>query len=159
MTRRPPKPAGRDWLEHMKLHSDYPATGCWELRGHRTRDGYSKIGVEGVTYQAHRYAYMRVIDPALTPDVVLRHTCDTPACWNPAHLIPGTHADNVRDKVERERQQRGEGVPSAKLTTAKVLEIRARYEAGESAASLARIFGVSYKTALLVIHRETWKHI
>lgn len=37
------------------------------------------------------------------PGPVLRHRCDNPPCINPAHLEPGTQADNVRDMAERGR--------------------------------------------------------
>ena len=41
------------------------------------------------------------------PEVV-RHACDNPPCCNPLHLLGGTHADNVADKVRRGRVPRGE---------------------------------------------------
>lgn len=33
----------------------------------------------------------------------VRHTCDNPRCFNPRHLIPGTHQENMADKAERGR--------------------------------------------------------
>lgn len=90
----------------MKLHSDYPESGCWELRGYKTKDGYRKVAEGGITYQAHRYAYMRLRFPQLTPNILLLHRCDNPPCWNPDHMQPGTHAENQADKVAKNRQYR-----------------------------------------------------
>lgn len=39
-------------------------------------------------------------------DKVIRHTCDNPKCINPDHLITGTHLDNIKDMVERDRYSR-----------------------------------------------------
>src|ERR1039458_1003464 len=36
-----------------------------------------------------------------------RHTCDTPLCCNPAHLIEGTQADNIHDCIQRNRARNG----------------------------------------------------
>ena len=47
----------------------------------------------------------------------------------------------------------------AKLTAAKVQEIRARHHAGETNAALAVAFGVSPSAISMVINRRTWSHV
>ena len=37
--------------------------------------------------------------------LVARHTCDTPSCIARAHLVPGTHSENVRDCIVRRRRR------------------------------------------------------
>lgn len=40
-----------------------------------------------------------------------RHTCDQPLCFNPAHIVEGSHAQNMRDMAIRSRASRG-GTPT-----------------------------------------------
>lgn len=35
--------------------------------------------------------------------MVIRHKCDNPICVNPDHLLIGTHADNIADRIKRKR--------------------------------------------------------
>jgi hypothetical protein len=42
--------------------------------------------------------------------VVIRHSCDNRPCCEPLHLLSGTHADNVQDRVARGRTARMFGV-------------------------------------------------
>lgn len=75
---------------------------------------------------------------------VVRHECDNPGCVNPAHLLLGTHQDNMDDKVRRGRvPARG---TNTKLTAEEVQWIRAvciprHYEWGQAA--LAKVLGVT----------------
>ena len=75
---------------------------CWEWSGARNPKGYGVVGHEGRTRRVHRLVFAEYNDGA-EPEVV-RHTCDNPPCFNPRHLLPGTHADNVRDCIQRGRR-------------------------------------------------------
>lgn len=73
---------------------------CWEWKACRTtkRGGYGQFRVtlapgKNVVLYSHRAAYEATF--GAPPVGLLRHKCDNPPCCNPAHLIPGTHADNT----------------------------------------------------------------
>lgn len=123
----------------------------WQPKG---RVGpYGVVGYGGKSWLAHRLAFV-FAGGVLAAGEVVRHTCDTPLCVEPSHLLAGTHGDNVADKVKRGRQQRGESHPAARLTEAQVAEIRRRHADGEQQQILAREFAVS-KTQLSRIVRGT----
>ena len=64
-------------------------------------------GVKKKVFLAHRVAWAVAngIDPwSLTPDQIIRHTCDNPICVNPEHLLLGTQSDNMQDMVTRNRR-------------------------------------------------------
>lgn len=148
---RPPYSRGmclmhyKRWRKHgdpnftMKARSGIPAdehlrfigwtvteSGCWEWDG-RTggRMGYGEIDHGGRAHQAHRLAYETWVGP-LRDGEILRHKCDNPPCINPAHMEPGTHADNAHDRDSRGRMGKGwYGDDKRWLTDEQVRELRA----------------------------------
>lgn len=103
---------------------------CWPWTGYRTAKGYGQIGVgpgDRTLIVTHRVAWSLSNGP-IPEGLVIRHTCDNPPCCNPAHLIPGTKADNNRDMYERDRAARGFRLPQTRLSDLDVLYIRANYQ-------------------------------
>ncbi len=76
---------------------------CWPWLGSLV-DGYGQLKYEGRPVRASRISFL-LANGYLPP--VVRHKCDNPPCCNPAHLEPGTIADNHRDMQERGRTPRG----------------------------------------------------
>lgn len=81
---------------------------CWLWLATKIGDmHYGGFKVAGVMHYAHRWAWVRANGPI--PDgLKVLHTCDVPACVNPAHLFLGTQAANMADKVAKGRQAKGE---------------------------------------------------
>jgi hypothetical protein len=123
----------------------------------KDRDGYGRASINGKKWQAHRWAYTEAYGD-IPEGMVVRHMCHNPACINPEHLVIGTHADNVRDKLEANRQLKGEDVPSSKLTEAQVKEIK-ELKGKISGPKLADKFNVHFITIYKIWNRKTWKHI
>ena len=84
------------------------------------------------------------------------HRCDSPPCRNIDHLFLGTDADNMVDKVAKGRHPRGERYANAKLTEARVRNIRA---SSMQSRGLAAKYGVSENLISLVRHRKAWAHV
>ena len=96
--------------------------------------------------------------------MIVRHTCDVPACVNPAHLILGTLRDNSQDMIRKNRQRgwfgAGEKHPMSKLTASDVVAILGYYAAGRFGyKQLSKMFGVSPTTIQHIISGDTWKHV
>ena len=138
-------------------------TGCWEWQRSKFSNGYGKQRWyrPGRRYEtrAHRVSYTAFIGE-IPEGAHILHTCDNPACCNPEHLRPGTCAENMKDKVQKDRQAKGEGNGRAKLTDDAVLYIRRRYaEGGISMRALAREYDVSSVLISLVVRRKIWTHV
>lgn len=72
-----------------------PETDCWIYTGQTNNRGYGLIHWNGSKNAAHRLSYEVHVGP-IPEGLELDHTCRRPACVNPAHLEPVTHAENMR---------------------------------------------------------------
>lgn len=135
-------------------------SGCWNWTGVIVRGGYGQYRHAGKMVYAHRFAYEREFG-AIPGGLFVCHSCDNPKCCNPAHLFLGNHADNMRDKVSKDRQSRQQGAlnPSAKLREKDVLEILEFRELGMPITRLAKAYGVTKQTISQICSGQKWAHI
>lgn len=124
---------------------------CWVYPGRRDRGGYAKYSKSD---RAHRVAYTVMHGDPL--DKMVCHTCDNRPCANPFHLYAGTAADNMRDKLERTFNGRGEQNPSAKLTTEQVLAIRID---ARPQTVIAAEYGIRQTTVSEIKNGHLWGHL
>ena len=150
MSRIATKDAQRFWAKADRTDS------CWLWRGCLNKaTGYGSFSngrvkrngrmVSWPVY-AHRFAWI-LTNGAIPAGQSVLHSCDVPACVNPAHLFIGTQTDNMRDAAAKGRLS----VPRPsrrKLTDEQRDGIRQRYAAG----------GVTFKT-LAAEHDVTVPHI
>jgi hypothetical protein len=164
----------------MMIHSDRlrarfrakvqegPDDECWPWIGARTKGGYGVMSGErrgDSPLRGHRVAYELHYGPI--PDGLhVRHRCDNPPCCNPAHLVVGTNADNVADKVERGRQSRtalrGGSNPAANVNERVVAEIRRLLVERDDRTTrkIVRVrYGISTSALYLIRSGKTWRHV
>jgi hypothetical protein len=125
------------------------ATGCWEWLLSKHRDGYGLLKVDGTSRTAHRVAYEAFNGPI--PDgLCVCHSCDNPACVNPAHLFLGTHVDNMLDRAKKGRD------PWRSITEEQVLSIFADQRPNPE---VAAAHGVTRQVVWGIKKGRTWKRV
>jgi hypothetical protein len=118
-----------------------PTTGCWLWMSTVGPTGYGAFALRGINWKAHRLAYHLHRGP-IPAGLIVRHRCDTPLCVNPAHLVLGTHAENVADRVRRCRTVTNQG--RAPLTPEAISAMQELYASGAfTQAELGRRFGLT----------------
>lgn len=138
---------------------DVTPDGHWMWTGSRcglSRE-YGQTSFDGARMVAHRAVWL-LERGALARDLDLLHQCGRTLCVNPAHVRPGTHAENIREAIESHGSWavRGEDHPRAVLTWAKVADIRARRSAGELQRVLAVEYGVSQVMISQIVRGKKW---
>ncbi len=139
----------------MDTKSSTTHAECIEFTGYKDRNGYGIVSVSGKNKRAHRVAYETAFGQ-IPAGLVVRHTCDNPSCVNPDHLRTGTHLDNMRDKVDRGRQAKGDSRSNSKLNDDAVRFIR-NSELRNS--ELAEMFNVSRPIISDVRRGKRWAHV
>jgi rRNA maturation protein Nop10 len=129
-------------------------TGCWNVTGKTTPQGYKPIcrrrnGVTRTLY-AHRLMYEHHNGVTLQSSDVVCHSCDNPRCVNPAHLWVGSDKDNAIDTARKGRN-------TAEMTREQALYVikKKAWAPGEFQL-LASAFGVGYEAVGSAARGETW---
>jgi endogenous inhibitor of DNA gyrase (YacG/DUF329 family) len=136
---------------------------CWGWSGTLDEKGYGRVRTwvedRWIPRLAHRVSWELHRGPI--PDgLSVLHSCDNPPCTRPEHLFLGNQLDNMQDCASKDRHTRGERSATAKLTEAQVIEMRARFAAGErNYSKLGREYGVSAVQVRSIILRERWKYL
>ncbi len=132
---------------------------CWPWKGSRDSLGYGQFRNNGKTIRAPRVAFW--LRNGRWPKNAC-HKCDNASCCNPDHLFDGTHSDNMRDMMvkDRHRSVAGEKHGRAVLNNRKVVEIRRLYASGiNNMMALADRFNCSFSTIQRIIAKTTWRHL
>jgi hypothetical protein len=137
--------------------------GCWLWQGALKENGYGVIGDDasrkGQVY-VHRLMWRETYGHMPVAGLEVCHTCDVRNCVRPDHLFVGTHAENVRDQVEKGRNRKGIAMYwAAKVDDAAVRVIRQRVTAGERRVDLAREYGLSVSSIDNIVNRKRWAHV
>jgi hypothetical protein len=133
---------------------------CWDWTAALNAYGYGWFNVKGKAATAHRVAaWLGNKLESLSSDKHVLHACDNRKCCNPGHLFIGTNADNVQDRVTKNRSgscpQRGMANGMAKLSDKQVGEIRGMYFAScMSQSQLAKKYNVQQPQISRIINSK-----
>lgn len=130
---------------------------CIRWQGAHDRDGYGRVGVNGINTPVHRATWIKAHGDPGTLHVL--HYCENRDCYNLDHLHLGTHQENMAERDDWGHGIRGERVATARLTEAAVRDAIARRQAGESCISIAQDYGVNPVTISHAVTGRTWRHL
>lgn len=124
-------------------------SSCWLWTASVDSSGYGKIAVGRSEFdRAHRVSWL-LHRGAIPPGQCVLHTCDTPACVNPAHLFLGTRTENNADRARKGRSH-------SKLSANAVQEIRA---APGKHCEIAQRYNVSESLISQIKHGKVGRHV
>ena len=98
-------------IERIERHfGDMRDDECWITSYKPSKHGYVVIELDGsyklgkrIARRLHRVVWEAHNAEPIPEGMLVRHTCDNPACCNPQHLLLGTPKQNTADMIERGR--------------------------------------------------------
>lgn len=131
---------------------------CWLWTAARDSRGYGVFKVGKKNQYAHRVSVVLSGGHFCSDAPIGMHSCDTPACVNPAHVTPATMSDNTQDMLKKGRHivPLGEQVCTSKLSEKDVRHIHA---STESQRVLASRFNISRALVRGIKSEIKWKHL
>lgn len=150
--------------------------GCWVWIARLNHDGYGTFKFRDRSELSHRMSHR--IHKGPIPDDTTRvlHSCDNPACCNPAHLRLGSQKENAADRESRgrgnhavgdatgarrhpEKRPRGSKHGKSKLDEIQVMEIKALLSSGRTPRKICSAYGVSHYAIDDIRRGKNWRHI
>ena len=145
-------------LEIMVSNSALTTDGCWEWSKQISNSGYG-VAWYKAAWRAHRLMFAVCFMDFDLNGYHICHTCDNRRCVNPSHLFKGTAQDNIDDKVNKNRQSKGEARPNAVLNPTIVRIMRRLRERGFRYTDLAEIFNCSKTAVAGAVTGQWWRHV
>jgi hypothetical protein len=153
--------------EYISENSEIDINDCWIWKRSKIKKGYGHPKFKGKSIYAHRLSYLTFVGE-ISNNLFVLHTCDNPACVNPKHLFLGTNQDNMNDKVNKNRQAKGEDHGRSKLLKKEVNEIRILWSAELAKRArgkaiqltqkeLAKRFKVDRATISRIVNNRRWR--
>jgi hypothetical protein len=149
------------FISYIKINKQ---TQCWEWTIYLNDAGYGIFGSsknnKHTTRKAHRVSWEIFYNNSLYKEIHICHKCDNPKCVNPHHLFKGTPMDNMKDKVNKDRQSKGENSGHSILNWEKINKIRKLYSTNlYTYEQLAKLFLSSRNNIFSIIQNKTWYDI
>lgn len=145
------------FLKYVKKEED----GCWSWIGGKTPNGYGHFSVGGKGSpgkSAHRASF-EIFKYQIPQGMWVLHTCRN-KCVNPDHLVIGdAKKNNSEDKLRDHTLCVGIKNPSVRYSEEQILDIRQRYENGETQTSIAKSIGIKQGHISDICRRKIWTHI
>jgi len=133
---------------------------CWLWTGPVDGAGYGKYRETNKLEGAHRIAFRRANPDIDITNLIVRHSCNTPLCVNPAHLLHGTQLDNMRDRSLSGRGFIPSGVANGRalVTPGLVLQIREAAKCN-TVTAVAKLFNLKYSCCYAICAYITWRNV
>ncbi len=153
----------------LKTNGRYNKNGCLIWNGPLS-DGYGTVSAYRKLWKVHRLSYFVNNDISSMPDTNIEekayvlHTCDNKKCFNPEHLILGTHKENTEHEKLFGKILCGESNKKTTITEAVALEIlHSKCEISDinylTVAERAKKFNVSKSLIRSIDDRRSWLHL
>ena len=126
---------------------------CWNWKAGKNQGGYGIFWAEDRYSAAHRFAWEVSNNTKIPWGKLVLHKCDNPPCCNPKHLFLGTHLDNVRDMIRKDRQN---PFAMTKLTAQQIQDIRRLLKSKFTLKRIAGFFKVNKSTIFRIRHTKRY---